>query len=122
MMSMALVCAVSGVLLLACGGRSSSAPEADAGGRDDAARDAGDESPPDDRVCKTTESVNDDDWIEAKNEKCCGGGLVFTEIAIISDAGSCFEPAPPSVMLCTRCGDGVCKFPENRCNCAKDCP
>jgi len=39
-----------------------------------------------------------------------------------SDGGECTPVAPPSVLICSRCGDGTCSSWENRCNCAVDCP
>ena len=74
----------------------------------------------DPRTCKNTPSADENDWIEAKNERCCNG-LVFIDIAYPGDGGSCQYPAPPSAMLCAFCGDGVCNPPENRCNCGADC-
>jgi hypothetical protein len=31
-------------------------------------------------------------------------------------------PAPPSILVCVACGDGVCGEGENRCVCPEDCP
>jgi hypothetical protein len=34
----------------------------------------------------------------------------------------CDDVGPPSILVCLRCGDGVCGTAENYCNCAADCP
>lgn len=34
----------------------------------------------------------------------------------------CDAPAPPSLRVCIRCGDGTCGPGENFCNCPADCP
>jgi hypothetical protein len=34
----------------------------------------------------------------------------------------CDETAPPSILVCIRCGDGICGAGENFCNCLADCP
>src|SRR5687768_10064649 len=95
---LALVGILACAIVLACGSTTTTASDAGTpeGGGAAQASDAGDASDAriDDRVCKTTESVDEDDWIEAKNERCCGDGLVFTDIAIVSDAGTCIDPAP----------------------------
>jgi len=62
---------------------------------------------------------------------CCDG-LEHTTPLVPGDAyppevdqledGCDFGPEPPSVVVCIRCGDGVCGAGENSCNCAKDCP
>jgi len=39
-----------------------------------------------------------------------------------SAAGECVPFAPPSVLICSLCGDGSCSSWENRCNCPVDCP
>ena len=39
-----------------------------------------------------------------------------------SGAGECVQVNPPSVLICSRCGDDVCSGWENRCNCPVDCP
>ncbi|RLJ04969.1 MAG: hypothetical protein DRP08_00380 [Candidatus Aenigmatarchaeota archaeon] len=56
------------------------------------------------------------------NDQCCKG---LTRIA------KCFETVEKSEdncicindgeFYCTKCGDGVCKSPENKCNCPEDC-
>ncbi len=49
---------------------------------------------------------------------CCEG---LTQIAnAISYNEGCVAPTDGSA-LCTKCGDGICKSPENICNCPKDC-
>ena len=83
--------------------------------------DAGSDAYVDDRRCKTTPSVDENDWIEAKIEQCCGNGLVFIDIMSKDDAGMCQYIAPPSAKMCAYCGDGKCKPPETDCNCAADC-
>lgn len=35
---------------------------------------------------------------------------------------TCVWAAPVSVIVCARCGDGICGKGENRCNCSVDCP
>jgi len=39
-----------------------------------------------------------------------------------ADGGECILTAPPSVLICSRCGDGICSSWENVCNCPRDCP
>jgi hypothetical protein len=39
-----------------------------------------------------------------------------------ADGGECVLVAPPSVLICSRCGDGICSSWENVCNCPRDCP
>lgn len=42
--------------------------------------------------------------------------------AFLMDAGlACTEPGPPSIKVCTRCGNGECGIAENVCNCWDDC-
>ena len=41
--------------------------------------------------------------------------------ATLIDGVPCAPTAPPSIRLCTRCGDGDCGTAENPCNCAADC-
>ena len=49
---------------------------------------------------------------------CCEG---FTKIAnAVPYDGEYIAPTDGSA-LCTKCGDGICKSPENICNCPKDC-
>jgi len=57
---------------------------------------------------------------------CCNRGdaagkgwLIPSEI--VSDAGMCTPTAPPDLLICSVCGDGICADWENRCNCARDC-
>jgi hypothetical protein len=50
--------------------------------------------------------------------RCCQG---LAAIASASLEHTECQPAPPSVLVCVRCGDGVCGKGENRCNCAEDC-
>ena len=117
------------IALLACGSSTSIEGPFDAGtdgatvdaGSDAYVVDAGSDAYVDDRRCKTTPSVDEDDWIEAKIERCCGDGLVFIRIMSKDDAGMCQSIAPPSALMCAYCGDGKCKPPETDCNCAEDC-
>ncbi|RLJ04911.1 MAG: hypothetical protein DRP08_00610, partial [Candidatus Aenigmatarchaeota archaeon] len=52
------------------------------------------------------------------NDKCCKG---LTPIAICFEKdGDCVCARTPK-FYCTKCGDGVCKSPENKCNCPQDC-
>lgn len=37
-------------------------------------------------------------------------------------AGGCLSDAPPSLFVCSACGDGTCGPSENSCNCSVDCP
>jgi hypothetical protein len=39
-----------------------------------------------------------------------------------ADGGQCVLVAPPSVLICSRCGDRICSSWENVCNCPRDCP
>ena len=73
------------------------------------------------RLCKTTPSANERDWIEAKNERCCEGLIMIELLRPSMRTGICENFAPPSAKLCTFCGDGSCTPPENSCNCNKDC-
>jgi len=59
---------------------------------------------------------------EAKDlsRPCCQGLTAISSVQPLTD-GSCGYSAPPSVQICTRCGDHVCGMGENRCNCAQDC-
>ena len=53
-------------------------------------------------------------------EACCAG-LTPVDSTYPSPQGTCMRSAPPSVMVCARCGDGVCGTGENWCNCPADC-
>jgi len=49
---------------------------------------------------------------------CCEG---LTPICNVSDkTGECRYRCVGD-FFCTKCGDGICKDPENKCNCPKDC-
>lgn len=51
--------------------------------------------------------------------KCCQG---LTAIPLSQSSNEeCINSAPPSILVCTRCGDRVCGQGENRCNCPTDC-
>ncbi len=52
---------------------------------------------------------------------CCGDLVRIESSAPSSDGASCEETAPPSVLVCAACGDGVCGTGENECNCPDDC-
>jgi hypothetical protein len=60
---------------------------------------------------------------------CCSG-LTRSEAYFTTDAATSPDPTlpagcgspPPSIKICTRCGNGVCGDGENRCNCPADCP
>lgn len=62
-------------------------------------------------------------WISSEfghKFKCCGG--LETIDTIKPDAmGKC--PVYPNYgsSYCTKCGDSICKAPENKCNCPQDC-
>lgn len=51
---------------------------------------------------------------------CCPG-LAEVEYLAPDASGACEPQAPPSVLLCVACGDGVCGKGENVCNCPDDC-
>ncbi|MEM7819749.1 MAG: hypothetical protein QXD48_02890 [Candidatus Aenigmatarchaeota archaeon] len=51
------------------------------------------------------------------NQNVCCPGL--TVIQVVSPK-TC-EPIAGTYGYCTKCGDGICKYPENACNCPKDC-
>lgn len=63
------------------------------------------------------------DVLEAKDicALCCGTLVRIESSAPSSDGASCEETAPPSVLVCAACGDGVCGLGENECNCPSDC-
>lgn len=50
----------------------------------------------------------------------CQWGLEPVIAAIEHEDGSCAYPLGDSY-VCVKCGDGVCKNPENKCNCPSDC-
>ncbi len=50
---------------------------------------------------------------------CCEG-LVSIRDAVPGDEGICGF-AQGAGDYCTKCGDGICKSPENKCNCPEDC-
>jgi hypothetical protein len=68
----------------------------------------------------------DGERIEGKlqGEVCCNHTAAhprgFTIAAEELRDGSCIA-APPSIMICSICGDKVCQPWENRCNCPADC-
>ncbi|HJX05516.1 MAG TPA: hypothetical protein VJ461_02310, partial [Candidatus Nanoarchaeia archaeon] len=53
------------------------------------------------------------------NQNVCCAGL--SEISAMSSVGGRCEPMLGNRGYCTDCGDGVCKSPENACNCPVDC-
>ena len=57
---------------------------------------------------------------------CCDGlvrkNLDEPEPATGSQERVCTRDAPPSLLICIRCGDGVCGAGENSCRCPADCP
>ena len=53
-----------------------------------------------------------------ENISCCSGLEVIPDINPIY--GGCEEP-DNETFLCTMCGDGLCKLPENMCSCPVDC-
>lgn len=52
--------------------------------------------------------------------RCCPGLTAISSSQ--PDNGKCVNFAPPSILICTHCGDGVCGQGENPCNCPSDCP
>jgi hypothetical protein len=58
--------------------------------------------------------------IEGKSlgSRCCLGLKAIAGSRL--EQGQC-QLAPPSVLVCARCGDGVCGKGENSCNCPADC-
>ena len=54
-------------------------------------------------------------YSETSEERSCCPGL--KTISKIDADGNRFY----DVALCTKCGDGICKDPENKFNCSKDC-
>lgn len=50
------------------------------------------------------------------HQECCPG-LVSIKIY----KGEACEGYAKSAWYCTKCGDGICKPPEDKCNCPKDC-
>ncbi len=58
---------------------------------------------------------------------CCAGLLEWMSgmDTTIEQNGQCVQVqtlvAGSPIGTCLKCGDGVCKFPENKCNCAADC-
>jgi hypothetical protein len=72
--------------------------------------------------------IADGNQIEGKviGAYCCNrtspdsrGSVISTEIVV---DGGCAMQAPPSVGICSVCGDKVCAAWENHCNCPADCP
>ena len=57
--------------------------------------------------------------LSIEDKQCCEG---LKEIAISWPFGPLCKEGPRNAAYCTYCGDGVCKLPENNCNCASDCP
>jgi len=51
--------------------------------------------------------------------RCCPGLTAIPSSQ--PDDGGCTNSAPPSILVCTYCGDGICGQGENRCNCPTDC-
>jgi hypothetical protein len=56
---------------------------------------------------------------EGKEARCCEGLEAIPAGRL--ENGAC-RPAPPSVRICARCGDGACGAGEDPCNCPGDCP
>lgn len=54
------------------------------------------------------------------SQPCCPGLRAISSAQPLAN-GRCESSAPPSVQVCTRCGDNVCGVGENTCNCAQDC-
>ncbi len=79
--------------------------------------------------------TKDGELIEGKDARahCCtrAQGSLTNRIALEQPAESAADPAadergcvsqgPPSVLVCSPCGNSVCEPWENRCNCAEDC-
>ncbi len=87
----------------------------------------------DDGVCEeeeTAESCPEDCGQECTAEgeshpvypgyECCNG-LTAIGCEKQADDGSCPLGTCVGAVYCTKCGDGICKEPENRCNCPGDC-
>jgi hypothetical protein len=53
-------------------------------------------------------------------EACCPG-LTPIDSTYPSPQAKCMRSAPPSVMVCTQCGNKICGKGENWCNCPADC-
>src|SRR4030042_3558703 len=56
--------------------------------------------------------------VPSNSNVCCAG---LTEVSAMSSVGEKWEPMLGNRGYCTNCGNGVCKGPENACNCPKDC-
>ncbi len=52
-------------------------------------------------------------------EYACSAGLTSISCNQPGENSTC--EACTEIFYCTKCGDGVCTEPENRCNCARDC-
>lgn len=50
---------------------------------------------------------------------CCTGLKAINQSTVVGD-GSCRAPLP-EILICRKCGDGVCGTGENKCNCPEDC-
>jgi hypothetical protein len=49
------------------------------------------------------------------------GNAIPPEKDLLPD-GCDYAAAPPSMLVCIKCGDGICGVAENFCNCPIDCP
>lgn len=60
--------------------------------------------------------------ITSIGQKCCPG-LEKINDCQLTESGECICATVPggATGYCTNCGDGICKPPENKCNCPADC-
>ncbi len=64
--------------------------------------------------------VKEGQTIDPKNNISCCKGLKPNANYKLSSGGSCAEPNG-LILICLKCGDGVCGKRENGCNCPQDC-
>ncbi len=72
-----------------------------------------------DGVCIMPECVGEGQSMPVYPGYECCEGLTAIDCGVPDGAGGC-EPCV-GASYCTKCGDGICKSPENECNCPLDC-
>lgn len=65
--------------------------------------------------------ITDGKVIYPDGSVCCSGLTKISGKNLGADGQSCVEVYSAGIGFCSKCGDGKCENPENKCNCAQDC-